>query len=85
MGNEFELEPIKWTAPYAGTPLEPLVLKRLSNKPRGLGNPQETFPCRGQKEGAPQRLYGPGLRCPRYSPASKPVQMGGQGKPDAGS
>ena len=44
MGNEFELEPIKWTAPYAGTPLEPLVLNRLSNKPRGLGNPQETFP-----------------------------------------
>jgi hypothetical protein len=51
MGNEFELEPIKWTAPYAGTPLEPRVLNSLSNKPRGLGNPQETFPCRGHRKG----------------------------------
>jgi len=35
-------ELIKWTAPYAGTPLEPLVLDS-SNNPGGLGNPQETF------------------------------------------
>lgn len=34
----------KWTAPYAGTPLEPLVLLSLSKNPVGLGNPQETFP-----------------------------------------
>jgi len=36
-------ELIKWTAPYAGTPLEPPVLLRWSNNPRGLGNPQETI------------------------------------------
>ena len=38
-------ELIKWTAPYAGTPLEPLVLEAAasSNNPGGLGNPQETF------------------------------------------
>ena len=41
-GNYAEL--IKWTAPYAGTPLEPLVLRNLSNNPGGLGNPQETLP-----------------------------------------
>ena len=44
MGNSSIEEPIKWTAPYAGTPLEPPVLEvTLSNNPRGLGNPQETF------------------------------------------
>ena len=43
MRNSFREELIKWTAPYAGTPLEPLVLD-LSNNPGGLGNPQETFP-----------------------------------------
>ena len=40
MGKE---EPIKWTTPYAGTPLEPSVLLRWSNNPEGLGNPQETI------------------------------------------
>jgi hypothetical protein len=62
-------EPIEWTTPYAGTPLEPSVLLMWSNNPEGLGNPQETTPV---IERDPQRLYGSGLRCPRYSPASKP-------------
>ena len=61
MRNSFREELIKWTAPYAGTPLEPLVLNDLSNNPGGLGNPQETFPKSVTTGGAPQRLYGPGL------------------------
>ena len=44
MRNCFREELTKWTAPYAGTPLEPLVLNHLSNNPGGLGNPQETLP-----------------------------------------
>ena len=42
MGND-RWEPIKWTTPYAGTPLEPSVLLKWSNNPEGLGNPQETI------------------------------------------
>ena len=42
--GKFYQELIKWTAPYAGTPLEPLVLEVISsNNPEGLGNPQETL------------------------------------------
>ena len=41
MGKVYQ-EPIKWTTPYAGTPLEPSVLLVWSNNPEGLGNPQET-------------------------------------------
>ena len=39
---------IKWTTPYAGTPLEPPVLLSWSNNPRGLGNPQETILTRAR-------------------------------------
>jgi len=52
-------------------------------KPRGLGNPQETVSGLCRRD--PQRLYGSGLRCPRYSPASNPSFDGRSGKPDAGS
>ncbi|MGH9957765.1 MAG: hypothetical protein ACREBC_11655, partial [Pyrinomonadaceae bacterium] len=44
----------------------------------GLGNPQET--AKGNmSRWVPQRLYGSGLRCPRYSPASNPARAGGPG------
>ena len=33
LNEESFQELIKWTAPYAGTPLEPLVLRNVSNNP----------------------------------------------------
>ena len=73
MGNEFELEPIKWTAPYAGTPLEPSVLaSRVKIRKDWVIRRKPVLGLIGTN-GDPQRLYGPGLGCPRYSPASKPV------------
>ena len=71
-------ELIKWTAPYAGTPLEPPVLaSRVKTREDWVIRRKPIYALL-ELDGDPQRLYGSGLRCPRYSPASKP-SLGRQG------